>query len=170
MVVFCLLPMTDDQGRNTKVKVQPLYRMIDAEHLTLVINGPLNTIQAQTSSNSTKKLMTYERIITNHLSPVVQQMISVDTKINHQATFIWSLIGILSITCLIVLAIILVIYRSSGKFCLKIYNLRDRLAKLTQQLSTLGHLREETGRIPPPISPFSPRKMRAMHFKTRPIL
>ena len=166
----CILSVTDDQGRNTKVKGQPLYRIIDAEDLTLVINGPLNAIQAQASINSTQKLMTYEGIITNHLSPVVKQILSVDSKLDNQATFIWSLVGILSVTGLIVLTIILVIFRSSAKFRLKIYDLRDRFAKLSQQISTLGQLREDTNRDNAPfVSPFSPR-MRAMHFKAKPIL
>jgi hypothetical protein len=166
----CILSVTDDQGRNTKVKGQPLYRIIDAEDLTLVINGPLNAIQAQASINSTQKLMTYEGIITNHLSPVVKQILSVDSKLDNQATFIWSLVGILSVTGLIVLTIILVIFRSSAKFRLKIYDLRDRFAKLSQQISTLGQLREDTNRDNAPfVSPFSPR-MRAMHFKAKPII
>ena len=162
----CVLSVTDNQGRSTKVKGQPLYRIIDAEDLTLVINGPLNAMNAQSSTNSTQKLMTYEGMITNHLSPVVKQIISVDTKLETQANFIWSLIGILSITGIIVLAIILVMYRSSGRFRLKIYDLRDRFAELTRQLSSLGQLREGTGRgNPPPIAP-KPR-FRAMQFRTK---
>ena len=81
----CILSVTDDQGKNTKIKGQPLYRMINAGDIDLVVNGPLKNIQAQVNKNGSNKLLTYENLITSHLSPVVQQVQNVDSKIDNQS-------------------------------------------------------------------------------------
>ena len=160
----CVLSVTDKLGKNTKVKGQPLYRAIAAGDITLVMNGPLTAIQTGSSLNDSLRRKTTEGLITSHLFPVVQQMKTVDARVEHQDQLILILWATLGVTGLIILVIILATFRSSKKFWKKIYELRERFANIIEQVTSLGELRDRIRRgLNPPTFPrlenpiFSPR-------------
>ena len=160
----CVLSVTDKLGKNTKVRGQPLYRAIAAEDITLVMNGPLASIHATLGLNDTQKRKTTEGLITSHLFPVVQQMNTVDHKVDHQSLQIWVLCGMLGIAGIIILVIIAAIYKHFNQFFRKIYDLRERLSGLAQQFINLKEFsqrifrRREMPHIPRLLNPiFSPR-------------
>ena len=79
------------------------------------IKSPLNKIQAQMGRNNSAKKTTFEGLITSHLTPVVQQISSVDSKIDSQSTLIWGMLGVVSATinvsghiCLVIVKRVLV--------------------------------------------------------------
>ena len=137
----CVLSVTDKLGKNTKVRGQPLYRVIDAEDLTLVMNGPLAGIRSYSGENGTQKKVTPDGLITSHLDPVVQHVSEVDAKVEHHSSFIWGMLGILAITTIIIIAIIFVIYKRSQKFFGKVRYIREKFEDMTQQFVRLNNLR-----------------------------
>ena len=147
----CTLSVSDLQGRSTKVKGQPLYKMIDAEDLVLSINGPLSALQSAMRSNFTQRTTLFSASLSNHLSSMVRQVETVDSKINNQKTSIWILVGALMITITLVLTIVILGYRYSGKIYQKIRDLRTRFTDIVQ---TVQDARKRiTGGIPPPVAP-----------------
>jgi hypothetical protein len=137
----CVLSVTDKLGKNTKVRGQPLYRVIDAEDLTLVMNGPLAGIRSYSGGNGTQKKVTPDGLITSHLDPVVQHVSEVDAKVEHHSSFIWGMLGTLAITTIIIIAIIFVIYKRSQKFFGKVRYIREKFEDMTQQFVRLNNLR-----------------------------
>jgi hypothetical protein len=161
----CILSVTDDQGRNTKVKGQPLYRMIDADDIDLVINGPLSALRALSSRNGTHKLSTYGAFLTEHLSSVVKQVENADQKITNQSNHIWALTGTLSVILTLTILVFLILYRFSGKFRNKIQDLRDKMAELTQQLLNIEI--NQPGPTRGPLPPVPPRPVELLISRFR---
>ena len=116
--------------------------MIDADDVMLVMNGPLTELQTKKGVNTSQRVMSYEGLITSHLGPVTQQIVNVDSKVDHQSIFIWSMLGIISITILIIIIIIWYLYRYYGSFFKKIYDLRERIKDVKQQFILLGDARD----------------------------
>jgi hypothetical protein len=147
----CTLSITDKHGKNTKVKGQPLYRLIDAEDMTLVMNGPLKSAQPYNGKNGTHKKITTDGLITSHLDPVVQHVQNVDSRISTQTHFVYGIMGAVSVTIMIIIIIIMIMFKYSKKHFLKIYDLRDRLAELARFIHTLSDFRHRVNeRLHPP--------------------
>ncbi len=155
----CLLSLVDKRGISTKVKGPPIYRMMDADDLALIVSGPLSSINSQGSQNGIQKKATYDGMITSHLSSVIQQMQTSDHRLDTQSTLIWSLLGILILVSIVVVVIMLLLYRYSTRFRLKVNHLRERFAELSQQISALARAAEEAARrgLHPLAIPLSPR-------------
>ena len=144
----CILSITDKYSRVTKVKGQPLYRMIDAEEITFSLNGPLSSLQAINSRNITQRIVYGQ--LTEHLSSVVKQVETVDLQLSNQRTSIWVLIGIFIALVMIVSAIVMVAYKHRGKFLHKIFDLRGKLTELNKIFTDF----KRTFRGPsPPLTP-----------------
>ena len=108
-------------------------------------------------------------MITSQLFPVVQQMSAVDSKINYQSTCIWGIIGVISITTIIIAIIILVMYKSSGKFFSKIFDLRDQLAAAVQQFKIAVETRSRLNQLRPPPTHPKPKFGMSYHLPSRSI-
>jgi hypothetical protein len=154
----CLLSLVDKKGVSTKVKGPPIYRIMDADDLALIVTGPLSSTQSQGSQSSIHKKATYDGMITSHLSPVFQKMLSSDHKLDTQSTYIWSLLGVLIFVSILVIVILLLLYRYSTRFRQKVRDLRDRVAEVSHQVVTMVRNAESMVRgLPPPNTPLSPR-------------
>ena len=92
--------------------------------------------------NGSQKLISYEDVVTSHLGPVTQQIDKVDLKVSHQSVFIWSMLGIISITILTIIIIIAYLFKYYGSFFKKIYDLREKLKEVKQQFILLGDARD----------------------------
>ena len=133
----CILSVTDKQGRNTKVRGQPLYRMINAEDIDLTVNSPISMHRAIGSLNDTHRLMIHGTSVNDHLTSVVRQVETVDLQLKDQKLFIWILIGVVLAIVTLVLLIVGVAYRHRGKFYFKIFELRKRFTDIHQTLSEI---------------------------------
>jgi hypothetical protein len=152
----CILSIKDDKGRITQVKGQPLSRMIDAGSVDLIVYGPLSTLFAN-NKNGTHKIPIYGSLVTDHMLTMVSQMESVDTKISKHTTFIWGLMGIISILIMCISIAAIGLFRFSGKFRQKIYDLRDSFDHLVFRLSNVETKQDGTPRgLPPPVAPRPP--------------
>ena len=80
--------------------------------------------------------------------PVVQQVNSVDAKVDHQSFFIWGLIAALSLAVVIIAVVIYFIIKARIQFFKKIYDLRHRFTDLGQQILALRELRDRLHRRP----------------------
>ena len=85
----CTLSVTNKAGQNAKIKGPAMYRMIAADDLTLVLNGPLGTIRTGMGDGSTNKVSTYESLLATQLDPVITQMTEANVRISKTNTFIW---------------------------------------------------------------------------------
>jgi hypothetical protein len=155
----CLLSLVDRKGISTKVKGPPIYRIMDADDLALIITGPLSSTLSQGGQSSIHKKATYDGMITSHLSPVFTRMQTADYKLDTQSTYIWSLLGLLVFVCLLVIVILLLLYRYSTRFRKKVRDLRERVAEVTHQVISMIRNAEASVRgLPPPSAPpLSPR-------------
>ena len=146
----CTLTVTDNLGRSTKVKGQPLYRMIDADDLTLSINGPLSALQAVNSRNFTHKMTPYDQAINDHLTSVVKQVKTVDLQLTNQRLSIWILISAVIALVIITTVVVIIAYKHREKFYTKIHELRERFTEIHQAISDF---RRTIRGSPPPTSP-----------------
>ena len=153
----CILSVTDKQGRNTKVKGQPLYRMVDAEDLTLTMNGPLEALQAISSRNFTHKLNLIDHSFSDYLSSVVKQVETVDARLLSHKTYIWSLVGAVIALVTILLIVVIISYRNRGKFYQKIFDLRNRITEYRTAITdNRGNNRRPPSPHPSPRAVFEP--------------
>ena len=163
----CMLSVTDRHGKNTKVKGQPLYRLIDAEDMTLIMNGPLKSVHSYDSRNGSQKRVTPDGLITSHLDPVIQQVHSVDLKLETQTNYVYGVMGAIALTMIIIIVILMLMYRYSKKHFSKIYDLRDRLAELARYIHTLADFKNRLSqRLNPPILSAVKKKAKAAIFRS----
>ncbi len=159
----CILSLTDEFGKNTKVRGQPMYRAIIAGDISLVMNGPLKQLQSQVGRSDSQKKLTADGILVDHLFPVVQQVNDVDAKVDHQFVFIWGLIAVLGLASCIIVMVIYFQFKSSKQFFRKIYDLRGKFTELGHQLLALRELRDRLHRRPD--TPAVRQRIReALHF------
>jgi hypothetical protein len=163
----CILSVTDSNHRNTKVKGPPLYRMLEADDLTIAMNGPLSELQAINSKNGTQKLTTYGGFLNDHLTSVVQQVQTVDTKISNHSTYIWTLIGVVTAIIIAIMIACILLYKFSRRFYLKIHDIRFAAAGLLQRILDVESIHREVRRnTPPPVAP-RPNADFLERFRTR---
>jgi hypothetical protein len=153
----CMLSVSDSNGRTTKVKGQPLYKMIDTEDLVLSINGPLSLLQAQVNSNFTRKMMLYSSSLGSHISSMVKQAEIVDIELGNQKTSIYILIGVSVTIFTLVLLFVILAYKHRDKFYLKIHDLRSKFTGLQKTVQDImkGFVSNLRG-LPPPVAPKPP--------------
>ena len=153
----CTLSVTDKLGRTTKIKGQPVFRMIDAEDLELAANGPLGSIGAVTSYNRTHKLAAFENMLSEHYSSVVRQVETVDVRLSSHNYHIWGLTGSILFILMLTILTFLVLHKCSRRFRKKIHKVRSGIHEITQQIIHLqaslpfaGIRRASTRPIVPP--------------------
>jgi len=170
----CTLSVVDDLGRNTVVKGQPVYRMIEASEIDLSANSPLISTQT-TMNNVSRKNAVHSRQWTEHMHNMIQQVQDVDSKLESQSQYIWGLIGLITFIFVGISVTILVAYRFSTNFRNKIRFLREKFMEL--QLSIPDVEMATTVRPgPPPVAPrLNPSTLaqkvrtKAARFKSRPM-
>ena len=138
----CTLSVTNQAGQNAKIKGPAMYRMIDADDLTLVLNGPLGTIRTDKGDGVINKVSTYEGLLASQLSPVINQVTEANVKIAYTHVFIWILVGVAAFTIVIVIIVAAFYCRHYYKIFAKIYALRTKLGDLVQQVLNLTNARE----------------------------
>ena len=131
----CILSVTDDLGRSTKVKGPPLYRMIHAEDLNLSVNGPLGALQTLSGLNNTYKVTSHTNSLSENISSMVKQVATVDSRVRNQGQTIWIIIGSLLVIVVLLASISIIAYRHRSKFLNKIYDLRNRFAEIYRNLA-----------------------------------
>jgi hypothetical protein len=134
----CTLTVTDKNQKITQVKGQPLYRMVQVDILNLSANEPLGTTYMPSGNVAgTQRLSAQGNQLTNHLLSVVKHIDNVDDKLSRQTTYVWSLVGLVLIIMVVITTTITIMYKFSGKFRLKIYDLRERFAEVSQKFSDI---------------------------------
>ena len=148
----CLLSVTDKKGKNTKVKGQPIYRMINARDLELTISGPLRKIHALEGLNNTHRMVVHGIAVSEHLTSIVRQVETVNLQLQNQNLIVWILIGVLSVVVALVLLIAYLAYKHKSKFYCKIYELRKKFMDISKSFTEA-----ESFRIRNFIAPASPK-------------
>jgi len=165
----CTLSITDHKDRNSRVRGQPLYRMIDAADIELVASGPLKALKSFTGPEGIHRLSTYGELFNEHMSSVVDRVTTVDNKISHHSNYIWGLIGATSLILTLTIAVVWFSYKYSGRFRRKIWDLRDQIAVITRQLLTLeiDHTGIHQRRDPPPVPPKTGARFEKLKARVR---
>ena len=138
----CTLSVTNSASQTVKVKGPAMYRLIEADDLTLILNGPLGSIQTDKDSKATNKASTYEGLLASQLNPVFTQMTDANVRIAETHTYLWILLGTAIVTVIIVLVVAGVYCRHYYKIFQKIYTLRIKVGELVQQVINLTNARE----------------------------
>jgi len=171
----CTLAVSDKEGKVTKVRGQPLSRMMNAEEVELVVSELLKPTQIS-SPDGPMKFATHGSLLTDHMLNVVRQVEAADDKIEKQFTFLWSFIVVTCILALLVIAIALFTYRYSGRFRNKVYDLRDRCAEIKALIPKIEisgarlptvEIRPRQGGEAPPVAPRPARVTRGMLARAR---
>ena len=79
---------------------------------------------------------------------MVQQVNSVDAKVDHHSFFIWGLIVALSLAVVIIAVVIFYMIKARIQFFKKIYDLRLRFTDIGEQILDLKKLRDRFNRRP----------------------
>ena len=152
----CTLSVTDSSSLNTKVKGPAMYRMIDADDLTLILNGPVGSILTDKGNKATNKASTYEGLLASQLDPVIHQMSAANVRIAKTHTIMWILVSLAIITIVIVAIVVAIYCRHYFKIFAKIYALRTKVSELVQLILNLTHARETFGNMRARIQALNP--------------
>jgi hypothetical protein len=128
----CILAVTDSQGKISRVRGQPLYRMIEADDINLMANGPLSVDLI--NATEIQRLTTYGEVIDQKYNAFAKQYASVDQKIDTQYVYIWSLVGLITLVIVISIVTIFCLYRYSSRFRSKLRAMKEFVADLAQQI------------------------------------
>ena len=150
----CLLSVTDDQGRNVRLKGQPKYVSLDGSDINLGSEMLLQVAMTNVDKNVTVRKSLLEQVIDEHLLTVSSAVKSTRGDLLEYENKFWivtgSLFGI--IICLII--ILAFLYWKSNTFRLKVKSIRDRMSELGDQVLDLEKHSEERDEPPPvPIRP-----------------
>jgi hypothetical protein len=173
----CVLSVIDSNNKISKVKGQPRYRVISADDINLISDGPLSIEQADGNANGTSKAMTIDKFMEKHVNSIVQRMGDVDNKVDNQYAYIWGLTGFISLILIISMITIYCLYRYSSRFRSKMTMMREAFADLSQRLLNFEVQSPPVMPRPMPIVPMRPveilrhrvrdKKIRAMQRWSR---
>ena len=82
----CTLSLTDEHGRLTKIKGQPVIRMLDVETLSLDVQGPMGSMQPYKEGNGSRINSKYDEFLDGYMQAVVKQAANTDSKISNHST------------------------------------------------------------------------------------
>jgi hypothetical protein len=129
----CVLQVIDKDGKVTKVKGQPQYTMITAGDIELMPNGPLSAINTEIDSNHTK-IVTVDSYVESRVSSVIRQVERVDSQMLEQHRHVWILTGAISLTVMIIVLAIYLLYRFSTRARRKIRDIRGNFSELKRKV------------------------------------
>ena len=130
----CVLQVVDKDGKVTKVKGQPQYTMVSAGNLDLMQNGPLSALHSEIETNNTQKVSTVDAYVESRVSSVIRQVEQVDNKMLEQHTHVWILTGAISLTVMLTLLAVYLLYRFSTRARRKIRDIRGNFSELTRKV------------------------------------
>ena len=129
----CILQVIDKDGKVTKVKGQPQYTMITAGDIELMPNGPLSAINTEIDSNHTK-VVTVDSYVESRVSSVIRQVERVDNQMLEQHKHVWYLTGAISLTVMLIILAIYLLYRFSTRARRKIRDMRGNFSELKRKV------------------------------------
>jgi hypothetical protein len=156
----CVLQVIDKDGKVTKVKGQPQYTMITAGNIELMANGPLSALHTEVDTSKTQKVSTVDAFVESRVSSVIRQVEQVDNKILEQHTHVWILTGAISLTVMLTLLAVYLLYRFSTRARRKIRDIRGNFSELKRKVLETeidmeerinsGNPEDESPSAPPP--------------------
>ena len=130
----CILQVIDDEGRVFKVKGLPQHTLLNAGDYNLIEGGPLSALHSEIDTNNTKKVATINAFVENRVSSVIRQVEQVDDKMFEHHRHIWILTGTISLTILLIVIAILLLYRFSTRARRKIRDIRGNFSELKRKV------------------------------------
>ena len=130
----CILQVIDDEGRVFKVKGLPQHTLLNAGDYNLIEGGPLSALHTEIDTNNTKKVSTVNAFVESRVSSVIKQVEIVDDKMFEQHRHVWILTGTISLTILLIVIAILLLYRFSTRARRKIRDIRGNFSELTRKV------------------------------------
>ena len=128
----CVLQVINKDGKVTKVKGQPQYTMVTAGNIELMAHGPLSAMHAEIDTNNTQKVSTVDAYVESRVSSVIRQVEQVDNKMLEQHTHVWILTGAISLTILLTLLAVYLLFRFLTRARRKIRDIKGNFSELTR--------------------------------------
>ena len=130
----CILQVIDDEGRVFKIKGLPQHTLLNAGDYNLIEGGPLSALHTEIDTNNTKKVSTVNAFVEARVSSVIKQVEMVDDRMFEQHRHVWILTGTISLTILIIVIAMLLLYRYSTRARRKIRDIRGNFSELTRKV------------------------------------
>jgi hypothetical protein len=130
----CVLQVIDDDGRVFKIKGLPQHTLLNAGDYNLIEGGPLSALHSEIDTNNTQKVSTVNAFVEARVSSVIRQVEQVDNRMFEQHRHVWILTGTISLTVLIIVLAILLLYRFSTRARRKIRDIRGNFSELTRKV------------------------------------
>ena len=130
----CLLQAIDEEGKVFKIKGLPQHTIMNAGDYDLMPSGPLSAIQAEINTNNTRKIATVNAFVESRVSSVIKQVEQVDDKMFEHHRHIWILTGTISLSIVIIVLAILLLYRFSTRARRKMRDMRGNFSELKQKV------------------------------------
>jgi len=149
----CSLSVHDGKHRPKVIRGSPLFRLIDVEDVNLMPNGPLVALQSFAGNDTLKKASIKGSLWADHMTDMVQRVTNVDSRLNNQSQYIWSLIGLICTIAVGIIAAVLAAYKYSSGFRITVRMLRDKFNELQELLPGPDSVIKMGRGNPPPTAP-----------------
>jgi hypothetical protein len=130
----CVLQVIDKEGKVTKIRGLPQYTMVTAGDIELMPNGPLSAIHTEIDTNHTQKVSTVDAYVESRVSSVIRQVEQVDNKMLEQHKHVWILTGTISLSIMLIVLAIYLLYRFSTRARRKIRDIRGNFSELKRKV------------------------------------
>ena len=130
----CVLQIIDNEGKVFKVKGLPQHTVMNAGDFNLMQGGPLSALHAEVNTSNTRKVSTINSFVEDRVSSVIKQVEQVDNRMFEQHRHVWILTGTISLTLLIIVLAILLLYRFSKRARRKIRDIRGNFSELSRKV------------------------------------
>ena len=130
----CVLQIVDDEGKVFKVKGLPQHTVMNAGDFNLLPDGPLSALHIEVNTSNTRKVSTMNSFVEDRVSSVIRQVEQVDNRMFEQHRHVWVLTGAISLTLLLIVLAILLLYRFSTRARRKIRDIRGNFSELKRKV------------------------------------
>ena len=130
----CILQVIDKDGKVTKVKGLPQTTMITSTNIELMPHGPLSAMHTEIDTNNTQKVATINAFVESRVSSVIKQVEHVDSKMFEQHKHVWILTGAISLSIMLIVLAIYLLYRFSTRARRKIRDIRGNFSELKRKV------------------------------------
>lgn len=127
MPAGCKLIVTSANGEITRIKSPPDTQVVQAGDLDLIVTGPDRLLQTKGIDHLNNTSTILAKAISEHLVNIEKQIVVTNNDVSYHWSIVLSLSIILGVVCIIMIILMLLLYRYSGRFRKKVRTVRTEL-------------------------------------------
>ena len=148
----CSFTVTNRLGVSHRIKGPPMFNLVNAEDVVLVESIPLGIGNFKNGTQYRSKAELNE-VVNANLDTFINEVGVTKSHIANQYTYIWAIIGVVSLILLVKAGIVITLYYCNKKFRDKLRKLGTELASAAQKLMHLEIDFSRSDSLPPVIPP-----------------